>query len=156
MKNKSAIVGIDVGKKGAYVVCDVESRIFFKKQILSFDTSLLDIYKHFEALIETLHAEGYGNILFIVGEAFGMRRTVKKHSKFYGVIEMLCEEKSIQLNYESDSTCRAAVLGKGNGRNKAMVHIKFKGETPDISDSMLFVEYQLTQLINEDHNPRDR
>lgn len=154
MKNKSAIVAIDVGKKGAYTVYFVEEKQYLVKKVFSFDASLCDVYKEFTDLVDGLWDRQFGNILFIIGEAFGQRVVVKKHSKFYGVIEMVCEENKIQLNYESDSTCRAAVLGKGNGRRKDLVHEKYKGETPDISDCMLFTSYQLLQL-NEPLAPTD-
>jgi Holliday junction resolvasome RuvABC endonuclease subunit len=155
MKNKSVIVAIDVGKKGAYTIYDIQLKDYLEKKDLSFDNSYVDIYKEFYSVIKGLKAAGYGNILLIIGEAFGQRKVVKKHSKFYGVIELVCESEKLQLNYESDSTCRAAILGKGNGRNKEMVHELFKGKTPDISDCMLFTNYQLMQL-NEDHITADR
>lgn len=151
MENKRAIVAIDVGKKGAYTVYDIDTKEYLSQVELTFDKSLCDIHKEFKLVINWLRQKEYGDIVFVIGEAFGQRVVVKKHSKFYGVIELLCEEAKIELIYVSDSTCRAKVLGTGNGRNKAMVHEKYQCATPDLSDCHLFTDWLLTRL-DEAHN----
>jgi hypothetical protein len=155
MRDKSAIVAIDVGKIGAYTVYDIENKTYIKERELSFDSSMVEIYIRFSQVIEELHENGYGSVVFIVGEAFGQRVVVKKHSKFYGVIELVCEKEKIELRYVSDSTCRAVVLGIGFGRNKPAVHEKYRCATPDISDCHLFTDWFLIQ-INEIDNSSNR
>lgn len=131
------IVGIDVGKKGAVAVLDLDSGEYIKKEQLSFFDSMSEIYTYFVKLFRELNDE----IIVVIGEAFGQRVVVKKHSKFYGVIEMACELSKTELYYVSDSTARAAVLGKGNGRKKEMVKEFFNEPDQDEADAMLFCRY---------------
>jgi len=138
------IIGIDVGKKGAVVVQDLESKKYTVEDTVSFDNSMKDIYEYFEQLFFDLKDEKVA----VIGEAFGQRVVVKKHSKFYGVIELVCELTGTELYYISDSKARASVLGQGNGRRKDLVHEKYKGETPDISDAMLFIQFFTDWVYN--------
>lgn len=140
------IIGIDVGSKGGVAVYKTREKKFIFTDTPSFCNSKKD-----KSLINGLFIENYFNELFklsgtiiaVIGEAFGQRAVVKKHSKFYGIIEKCCEEHKVILLYVTDNSARLAVLGKGNGRNKEMVHEKYKGKTPDVSDAMLFVDWYL-------------
>ncbi len=87
--------------------------------------------------------------VIIIWEAMWMRSTVKLHSKFYWVIELLAEERNIPVVYVTDNTVRKIVLWKGNGRKKEMIHEKYQAETEDISDAMSFVDwFLLTTNLN--------
>lgn len=114
---------------------------YILKEIYSFDDSMKRVYTDLSRFITT-KCEG-DEVLIVIGEAFGQRAVVKKHSKFYGVIEMVAEELRATVMYITDSTARAEVLGKGQGRNKAAVHEKYGEETADLSDCCLFIDYVL-------------
>jgi hypothetical protein len=133
------ILGIDVGKKqGALVLEDGPE---YKKIISTPFQSYIAIYK----ILEDIYTE-FGPYTIIIGEAFGHREVVKQHSKWYGLIEYFAELHGLYVIYVSDRTARCRVLGKGNGNRKDLVHEHFKGDTPDISDAMLFCTYfRLTQ-----------
>ena len=131
------IYSLDIGKKGAIVVFDTEKKVFIFKQEWSFD-SLLSTYLYLKACFKNKKAD-----LVVIGEAFGHRQVVKYHSKFYGGIELICEQENVQVLYVTDRTARATVLGKGNGNKKELVHQKYQEDTPDISDACLFISYYL-------------
>lgn len=154
------IIGIDVGAKGGIAVFDtckdcwiqLDSPSFankknnkllieYRKGVFSNKTKPLinaeEIYDYFFDLFLGKSS----NAVAVIGEAFGQARVVKKHSKFYGIIEMVCAELQIRLSYVTDNSARLVVLGKGNGKRKDLVHEKYKADTPDISDAMLFVDW---------------
>lgn len=129
------IMGIDVGKRGGLAVYDTVLGSFVYMQVFHF-TSMLELYAHLKKLNDLYKFDS-----FVIGEAFGQRVVVKYQSKFYGVVELVSERIEIPTVYVSDRTARAAVLGKGQGNNKALVHETFKGVTPDVSDAMLFCKW---------------
>lgn len=126
------IIGIDVGKKGGIAI-NTDGRII--SYPYSFN-SLADTYEHICATFNEERPNGC-----ITGKPNRLYNIILNHSQFIGVIGLVCEEHGIPLIIESDCTIRASILGKGNGRNKEMVHEKYKGETPDCSDAMMFADY---------------
>lgn len=134
------ILSLDIGKKGAYIIYDTESKEFLCKNVYSFD-SLLNFFN----LLQELNTE-YAFDLIIIGEAFGQRSVVKRHSKFYGIAELFAEMNDKTVVYVSDMTARCTVLGKGHGRDKEAVHKKYKEETGDVSDCRLFIDYYLSSI----------
>ena len=95
--------------------------------------------------------EKYEPCIILVGEAFGQRQVVKKHSKFYGVIELLAEQKDIQVIYFNDVSCRATVLGKGCGHKKYLVFERAYPDSlsPDTADAKLFIDKYLIEIGEE-------
>jgi len=79
------IVSIDVGAKGAFTVYDTEKQCYRVVEELSFKKSMYDIYERFSRLIRAIGSD----TVIIIGEAMGMKRTIKTHSKFYAVIELV-------------------------------------------------------------------
>ena len=127
------ILGIDVGKNaGISVIMDGKFILSRSEKMIS----LLETYKLTKHLIQNLVVNAV-----ITGKPNRMYNVIMAHAQFIGVIAMACEEANIPLIIENDSTMRAFVLGKGNGKRKDLVHEKYKGETPDVSDSMLFCDY---------------
>jgi Holliday junction resolvasome RuvABC endonuclease subunit len=127
------ILGIDVGKNaGISVIMDGKFILSRSEKMIS----LLETYKLTKHLIQNLVVKAV-----ITGKPNRMYNVIMAHAQFIGVIAMACEEANIPLIIENDSTMRAFVLGKGNGKRKDLVHEKYKGETPDVSDAMMFADY---------------
>jgi len=127
------IMGVDVGKKGGISV--MMDGLFILTYSLAM-TSLLDTYNEVKKIITNSSVDAV-----ITGKPNRMYNVIMSHAQFIGVIAMACEAANIPLIIENDSTMRAFVLGKGNGKRKDLIHEKYKGETPDVSDSMLFCDY---------------
>ncbi len=131
------VLSVDVGmKKGALVVAQVGDKFeaieCIKHPFISF--------KGTYALIDEIFLRHHYDAI-LIGEAFGQRAVVKQHSKFYGLMEYQAENRGIVVIYVSDRSARAAVLGKGFGNRKDLVHVRYQGSTPDISDAILFAEW---------------
>jgi Holliday junction resolvasome RuvABC endonuclease subunit len=127
------ILGIDVGKNaGISVIMDGKFILSRSEKMIS----LSETYKLTKNLIQNLVVKAV-----ITGKPNRMYNVIMAHAQFIGVIAMACEEANIPLIIENDSTMRAFVLGKGNGKRKDLVHEKYKGETPDVSDAMMFADY---------------
>ena len=127
------LMGCDIGNKGGIsVIIDGE----FKLQRAFNMTSLLETYNEIKKICTNLAVGGVAT-----GKPNRMYNIILRHAQFIGVIAMVCEELNIPLVLVNDSTARAEILGKGNGKRKDLVHEKYKGETPDVSDSMLFAEW---------------
>lgn len=130
--------GIDIGKKGAYSVM-IDNDIMESKPY-SF-ISLYDTYKFFSEIFDRWKPD-----ILLTGKPNRMYNIILNHSQFIGILGLLAEKRNIPLMIVNDCTMRATVLGKGNGMKKDLVHETFKGETPDVSDSILFCKYlYLTQ-----------
>lgn len=140
MKQKIRILSLDIGKKGGIVLYDNFNEKYLLKEKYNFES----LYFTFQKLHE-LNNEFHFNVI-IIGEAFGQRAVVKKHSKFYGVIELWAEMNNKQVIYVSDMTARCLVLGRGFGRNKKAVHEKYKEEDENVSDAVLFSEWYLQNI----------
>lgn len=126
------ILGVDIGKKGGIACLD---NGLYTVTDYSF-ISLKDTYQTIKACI------GFNQIdSVITGKPNRMYNIILNHAQFIGVIGMACEEANIPLIIESDSTIRAYILGRGNGRRKDLVHEKYQGPTADVSDAMMFADY---------------
>lgn len=134
------ILSLDVGKKGGVVIFDTDKREYELEDLFSFHDSMLKVKEYLSGVMLK-----YKPALIVIGEAFGQRAVVKKHSKFYGVIELVAEINDTAVIYYNDVSCRAVVLGKGNGRDKEMVWLKAYplSETQDIADAKLFIDKYL-------------
>jgi len=64
-----------------------------------------------------------------------------------GVVELLCEKNNISCVFAMDTRARKVVFGKSV--KKEVVHEHFKGETPDVSDSMLFCTWYVKSTNQE-------
>lgn len=136
------ILSIDVGAKGGVIIYDTDTKEVLHRSTISFSKSMVSIYEYLNNISQEIS-------VIVIGEAMGQRAVVKKHSKFYGVIELWAEYKSIPVVYLNDMHCRCVVLGKGNGNKKEMVHEKYKEQTPDLSDARLFIDAYLIDINNE-------
>jgi len=155
----TTVIWIDVGTKGGVVVYDND----IINNFIHTDTPSFSNSKKDKSLINGLEIEKYFNDIFknhpkpivgVIWEAFWQRVVVKKHSKFYGIIEKCAEEHWVEIVYVTDNSCRSLVLWKGNGNNKDMVHLLYQWKTPDVSDAMLFVDWYLlkTNQIESCHH----
>jgi RNase H-fold protein (predicted Holliday junction resolvase) len=127
------IIGIDVGKKGGIAVMNDQKQAYCEAYNM---TSLFDTYNYlFEIMLK------YQPDAVITGKPNRMYNVIMAHAQFIGVIAMLCEESNIPLVIENDSTMRAFIFGKGNGMKKELVQKKYNGQTPDVSDAMMFADY---------------
>lgn len=128
------IIGVDVGTNGGYAV--LVNGEFEESGTYKFN-SLVCTNNFFKDLVEKWKPDA-----IITGKPNGFKyNLIARHYQFYGVFGVTCELKNIPLVLENDSTMRAFVLGKGNGKRKDLVHEKYKGETPDVSDAMMFADY---------------
>lgn len=127
------IIGIDVGKKGGYAV--LVNGEFEETSHYEF-RSLMITHNFFKDLFAKWKPEAV-----ITGKPNKMYNIILNHAQFIGVLAMACEKYNIPLAIVNDCTMRASMLGKGNGRNKPLVHETYKGETPDVSDAMMFADY---------------
>lgn len=132
------ILSLDIGKKGGVVIWKDG---FIHEEVFSFADSMLDVYRKLFDLLTVWDFD-----LIVIGEAMGQRCVVKKHSKFYGVIEYFAEKYSKYVVYYNDVSCRARVLGKGNGKRKDMVMERYPDSlSPDTADAKLFIDNHLTK-----------
>jgi len=130
------ILSLDIGKKGGVVIWKDK---FIHEEIFSFADSMKDVYDY---LVELNVMWGFD--LIVIGEVFGQRVVVKKHSKFYGVVELFAENYNKYVIYYNDVSCRARVLGKGNGKRKDMVVERYPDSlSPDTADAKLFIDNHL-------------
>lgn len=136
------IWGIDIGKKGGITIYN-DSR----ETRESFPIECHSLVNFYHVLLEIISSvKGIPNII-ITGKPNRMYNIVLAHAQYIGVLGLLAEQCGAEPVWmENDNTMRKEILGVGNGNNKAMVHEKYKGETPDVSDSMLFVDYAIKIL----------
>ena len=141
------VLSLDIGKKGGVVIYDYYSKEYILKETFSFNNSYKDVYDYLNILRDKYFTNK--KVVIVIGEAFGQRVVVKKHSKFYGVIELFSEMFDYNVVYYNDVHCRSVILGKGNGQKKDMVQEKYKEATPDISDARLFLDTFLLEYIDK-------
>lgn len=126
------IIGFDVGKRGGIAINrdgELEGHPF------NF-VSYVELYDELVKLFEQIKPDGC-----ITGKPNRLYNIIMSHAPYIGIIGLVCERFGIPLVIESDSTIRAFILGKGNGKRKDLVHEKYKGETPDVSDAMMFTDW---------------
>lgn len=127
------ILGVDIGKLGGYSIMKdgkhIESKPF------NF-TSFKESYSFFFDLVKTQKVDA-----IITGKPNRMYNIIMRHAPYIGILNLIAEEFNLPVVIANDSTMRATILGKGNGRKKELVHEKYKGETPDVSDAMMFCEW---------------
>lgn len=126
-------MGVDVGNKGGISIM-VDNEFILQKFF-----NMISLKKTYDEIIELI--KKYKVEAVVTGKPNRMYNIVLRHAQFIGVIGMACEEFDIPLVMVNDNTARADILGKGNGRKKDLVHEKYQGITPDVSDSMLFVDW---------------
>lgn len=130
------ILGIDIGKRGGFAV-SIDGNIEYS-DIFLFD-SYKKVYSFFLEIINVWKID-----VIITGKInLRVQKIAQKiaysHIPYIGIFGLLSEKARIDFIYDvSDDTMRCAVLGKGNGKNKNLVHETFKGITPDVSDAILF------------------
>jgi len=158
------IIWIDVGKKGGIAVYDTAVSSFVLEETFSFSNNVvktdvlsdwkdskwrkkkirninaISVYMYLCSIIEK-------NSIVLIGEAMGQAMTVKVHSKFYWIIELVAQQKDSLTIYVNDNSVRKVVLWPWNGNKKEMTHEVFKWATPDISDAKSFVDWYLTVSI---------
>lgn len=154
------VMWIDVGAKGALVIKDTESNQYLLRcthEFLSF--------KYSHNRIRSLILQ-YCIGLMVIWEAMGSKHTVKKHSKFYWIIELIWEETNTPVVYCMDNSARRIVLSWSNYESqtemtkkgtprvltwkeaKQWVMNHFNEPRSDVADAMLFIEWYI-QSINK-------
>lgn len=129
------VLGVDIGKSGGICVSNNKKTIFTKA--IKID-NFLEFFNFIKEVIEK-----YKVNCIITGKPNRFYNIILKHAQYIGVLSLIATIYNIPLVIESDTTIRKQMLGTGNGQNKEMVHEKYKGETADVSDSIMFAKYIL-------------
>ena len=151
------ICWIDVGAKWALVIkgatCNYNSYRF------SFNQWMQEAYKFLTEKIQK-----YEPLVIVIGEAMWAKATVKQHSKYYWIIELIAEQNKIQVIYCNDLQARKSVLQWSHYHSltektkawtfkvltwkeaKQWVMNHFKEADSDIADAKLFCEWYINNI----------
>lgn len=155
------ICWIDVGAKGAIVIKNTKFPSYITHKH-SFSKWMVTTYSFITWFFKWL-SDNKPDVI-IIGEAMWMKATVKMHSKYYWIIELIAEQMNIPVIYCNDLQTRKAVLIWPNyysstektkawsykvltwKQAKQWVMNHFKETDSDIADAKLFIEWYLKAI----------
>ena len=151
MTTQRRILGVDVGRNTGFYFSDDDfcnGSIKLKNYKLCKDNnspasfpSMLSYYKLITSLCDLLLPEE-----IVVGVPTMYHNTIARHSEQIGILQLICEQRSICMHRVTDSACKKEVIGKGNADKPMIIQwAELKGEHQ--SDAKMFVKFAESEHV---------